>query len=1728
MKKLSSFLLLAVIFTFSSFSQNNYIVDVNEQTDSIMNVPVNTNFNHSYSQMIYYQSDIGLDGDITSISFYWNGYSGSYNATRTFKIWMKEDTTSMFTSTTDWENISSFTQVLDTVITPTVAGWITFNLTTPFHYSNTTGSNIVVTLASDVTAAGNLFSSYWQATNVGEYRTMYYNNNNTIVNPASPPTATQRTTKLPNIRLNFSTTSEYCPKITSLAIDTTTSNSIALFWPEVTDATSYAIEYKKSSQITWTVASSNIMDTFYVLTDLDASAYYDVRITTNCSNSNSLYRKKDSILTKCQYQSLPYTENFDYGSTSFTDNLPCWINYSNSVDCPVFSSNFRHSGTKSLYVHGSSSVYTMIVLPLTDIETNPLNTLRLRLWMRSTNSSAELVVGTVNSLGDSTSFVPFDTLQNSAVYSWQQKIISFYNYTGTGERIALKFCSNSNNLVAYGIFVDDLTLELIPECSEPTNLVCNGAATETSATLSWSYTSTMYNSFVVSYCNITDALWDTTSAFLNDDGNFELTNLAPHTYYYWTVGIICAGDTIWSLDTALLSSGCDLFAVPYNENFDSLLTSFVPNCWDTIGSYGNYPAVFTSTSNAHSGNKSLMIQSSANKHSYIIMPKFEDDLNTLRLQMFVKPSNLASSGKFEIGYMTNASDTNTFVSMKLLQSNIDWETTSYKRVIVDFDTITATEPVIAFRHLSTSSFNNFFVDDISVTTIPYCTEPTDLEFVSIDNSSVTLTWSYSNDKTYNIYYKDTTQDSWTVIHGVTMGNNATTYTIQNLTQRTTYQCFITMSCDTGELNSYDTLLFTTTMIPATLPFTTDFSDQSNTDFIFHNGTCANKWYIGIPSGYTNNALYVSKNGTDTSYTHSAGTINVMKTFTMPDADSITVEFDMVIGGESFCDYLKVLLTPPGNEYQAVSGTTCPTYALKSASAYAAEFAPNQYFVNSDSLGYARTSSYIPQTHFAVSLANPSPNGTGNLYFVWRNDGYGGNTHAPVIQNLSVRALTCPPPTIVFSNATSSSINYTISSTSEATSFEMQYKPSSDTSWSTSETVTDLTTNLLTDLQANTDYQIRVRAICDETNQDYSSWSAANFRTKCSNLILPYTEDFDSYNNNINNMFCWNMITPIINYLSLSTFNHHSNTTSLLFRRISSPTNVYSVLPSIDAQTNPINTLRLSFYMRSANLYNTIIVGAMSDREDTTTFVAIDTVRPSIMSDWQRHIVDLSSYQGTAENIALKVILSSSEVYLDDLKLETVPSCPAISERSSLHAINTTENSAVLAFTDSNTNHTQWKIYYKEASDNFTSWQNAAVSSMDSTLITGLNPAKQYIAFIVPVCSGEESTDTSDYCLFTTMGVTITSFPYIQDFENVTTYNEISIQGTGLNQWYIGTATAMENASTTTNHSMYISNDNGISNSYTITNNYSHSYAIMTVSFGSEDEYNLSFDYNVRGEISNNGLQMYDFLAVFMLDTDTIITPSRLPIDSNSYLFISTPATGWRHCNIVLDGVQNTTKHIAFVWKNDISNGSQPPAAVDNISIASIGCITQTSETISASICDGQLYTLNGQTYTTAGIYYDTLTNAAGCDSVITLILTVNPTFNLTIDTTILQGESIIFNNTTYTESGTYTTNLTTVNGCDSTVTLNLTVSGALIDVENGLTISLYPNPTSSNATLSIEGLTDSATIILTDQQGKEISRQTLLSNEKQTTIDTYNLASGVYYISIIRGSTINTQKLIKQ
>jgi hypothetical protein len=90
-----------------------------------------------------------------------------------------------------------------------------------------------------------------------------------------------------------------------------------------------------------------------------------------------------------------------------------------------------------------------------------------------------------------------------------------------------------------------------------------------------------------------------------------------------------------------------------------------------------------------------------------------------------------------------------------------------------------------------------------------------------------------------------------------------------------------------------------------------------------------------------------------------------------------------------------------------------------------------------------------------------------------------------------------------------------------------------------------------------------------------------------------------------------------------------------------------------------------------------------------------------------------------------------------------------------------------------------------------------------------------------------------------------------------------------------------------------------------------------------------------------------------------------------------------------------------------------------------------------TICEGDYY--NGVQYFASTTLSNTLATSHGCDSVVEVKLTVWPKDTITTAATICYGDSYLWHGTSYMKAGTYTFDTLTLHGCNSHRVLNLTV-----------------------------------------------------------------------------------------
>jgi hypothetical protein len=153
-------------------------------------IPINANYGYTYSQEIYLASDFnvavtGQPNYITKIRFY--NTTGDLTNSNVWTIYLGNTATASFASNTAWIPLANLSQVYSGTI-PTVAnGWTEITLTTPFLWDGV--SNVVVGVDENI--PGYTSNNYWRYQSTGANRSIYYYNDATNPDPASPPSGTR-------------------------------------------------------------------------------------------------------------------------------------------------------------------------------------------------------------------------------------------------------------------------------------------------------------------------------------------------------------------------------------------------------------------------------------------------------------------------------------------------------------------------------------------------------------------------------------------------------------------------------------------------------------------------------------------------------------------------------------------------------------------------------------------------------------------------------------------------------------------------------------------------------------------------------------------------------------------------------------------------------------------------------------------------------------------------------------------------------------------------------------------------------------------------------------------------------------------------------------------------------------------------------------------------------------------------------------------------------------------------------------------------------------------------------------------------------------------------------------------------------------------------------------------------------------------------------------------------
>lgn len=540
---------------------------------------------------------------------------------------------------------------------------------------------------------------------------------------------------------------------------------------------------------------------------------------------------------------------------------------------------------------------------------------------------------------------------------------------------------------------------------------------------------------------------------------------------------------------------------------------------------------------------------------------------------------------------------------------------------------------------------------------------------------------------------------------------------------------------------------------------------------------------------------------------------------------------------------------------------------------------------------------------------------------------------------------CFVPTALAANpsGTSAVLNWT----STSTNFEVEVLPFADNATGVGVATTGTTYTTPATLTPSTAYKYYVRAVCAEGN--YSPWAGPfAFNTSQIAGTLNFSDGFEG-------PLQWSFVNGTqVNQWVYGTATANGGTHSLYISN-DGTSNAYTVSPTQSVVTAyrdiqmpaAVDQLTLSFDWKGQgeSIYDylrvwlvpvsyTPVAGTQTTAANSGGIQIGGNL--NLSGAWQTNTstINAAAFAGTVRRLVFEWRNDTSAgtqppAAIDNINLSLI-TCPA---PTNLAISNVTQNSATFSWTGPTSVSPTFDFYY---STNNTAPTAVTTPTANVTLpgvtLPGLSPTTTYYYWVRSNCGTGDTSTWVGPITFTTTQVPAT-LNYTQNFEGV--HNFAFDNGTQTNKWTVGTATS--NGGT---HSLYITNDNGVSNAYTISpfanSSTVHAYRDILIPAGTA-EVDLSFDWKSVGESCCDYLRVWMVPASYTPVAGTLMTAGNsggVQVGGN---FNVTSAWTTYTNTINVSGYAGQIRRLVFEWRNDGSLGTQPPAAVDNIVMSIVTC-----------------------------------------------------------------------------------------------------------------------------------------------------------------------------------------------
>lgn len=802
-------------------------------------------------------------------------------------------------------------------------------------------------------------------------------------------------------------------------------------------------------------------------------------------------------------------------------------------------------------------------------------------------------------------------------------------------------------------------------------------------------------------------------------------------------------------------------------------------------------------------------------------------------------------------------------------------------------------------------------DNISVQ-VSDCFIPVHPETVVTTATTATLSWQPGNASAlptnYTVAYRLLSDTAFTEVN-----SDDTTILITGLQPDTYYYWWVRANCSATDhsLWSNNGYFATTQTTYATLPYECGFEEaEENASWSHLHVRGTNEWVVGTATSLGgDSSLYVSCDG---------GATN---TYTLNSAGVDWVYRDIYF--------------PPGNEEYELSFDfkgNSPDYAIVYLGKPEVTF---DYYAPAGAESLGGQLYHIPDWQHFSFLLDSTHSGVQRLYFLWKNATYTVTQPPAAIDNIVITGNPCREPVDLMSYATADSamLSWTMRFGGAGADYTVAVR-SEDDSVYTYIHVSD-TILVLHDLDSNTNYYWKVRQNCDTS---CSIWSEeSSFYTH--NQIV-FLSGFDTPGSISN----WTILyIRAENSWCIGSHDASRPNGTMYVSSDGGLSNTYNMNAASDlwAYTDVYVTpgssnYHLSFDFKGMgeanNDYLNVFVGPPAVPSGSATPVgAVGLQNIGMRDNWTHYDFAIDSTHSGIQRIYLLWHNNNTGGANPPASIDNL--CLSRGQMPQLAELTATphETATYIVWSyDGTTQPVSYTLAYAALPVDTVMTEITVYTT--TRVLYGLLANTDYLCKV-----RANYADGSHSLWLMTQFHTQNSYapaPYICDFEDVSENDSWEFVSNGTeNQWTVGTATANGEG-----QSLYISNDDGITNAYNH-NALTNAWAYRNIYLDpAQAPYTLYFDFKGQGEVT--GTTAYDYAKVFIgpaIVPTTNAASGTVPPELTQLDVALHSQSDWGTHSVVIDNTHTGYLRLFLYWTNDQSLGNDPAAAFDNILLVSSGC-----------------------------------------------------------------------------------------------------------------------------------------------------------------------------------------------